>query len=125
MKTSSHIQGKDYKLGDLRIWFQFYASAENLSLFQSLPTGSGTSSPPPPIQWAPQVFFPGTKGPKYAEIKIMWSYTLISPYICIAWGLIQYKDNFACICCGLAALCVTLLYQGIGKLKEVQELLVL
>jgi hypothetical protein len=53
----------------------------------------------------------------------MWSYTLIYPYICMAWALIWYKDNFACICCGLAALCVTLLYQCIGKLKEVQELL--
>ena len=39
----------------------------------------------------------------------------------MACALIQCKDNFACICCGLAALCVTLLYQGIGKWKEVQE----
>jgi hypothetical protein len=83
METSNYIQGKDYKLGNLGICFQFHASAENFSLFQSLITGSGTPSSPP-IQWAPQVFYLGTKGPKYVEIKILWSYTFISPYICIA-----------------------------------------
>ena len=69
MKTSNHMSGVDYKLGNLGISFQFHANAENFSLFQSLPIGSGTPSPPPPIHWAPQVFFRGTKGPKYAEIN--------------------------------------------------------
>jgi hypothetical protein len=93
MKTSNHIQGMEYELANLRIWFKIHASAENFGLFQSLPTSSGTPSPPPPIQWAQQVFFPGTNGPKQAEIRIAWSYALLSPYICMAWALSQHKDN--------------------------------
>ena len=68
-------------------------------------------------------FSQGQRGPSVHRLKLCVAIPSISPYICIAWALIQYKDNFACICCDLAALCVTLLYQGIGKLKEVQEIL--
>jgi hypothetical protein len=87
-----------YRLGNLGIWFQFHASAENFSLFQSIPSGYGTPHFLPPIQWVPEVC-PGIKSPEYADIKNVCSYTLTSVYIFMAWALIQHNDNLTCTCC--------------------------
>jgi len=56
-----------------------------------------------PIQWVPgslslEVKWPGHEAdhspPSSAEIKNVWSYTSIPPYILMTWCLVKHRDNF-------------------------------
>jgi hypothetical protein len=56
----------------------------------------------PSAQWVQEALSPGYEAnyspSSVGEVKNVWNYTSIPPYVIIAWCIIKHKDNFTFIC---------------------------